>query len=96
MKVFNVASVASLLIAAPFATALCPFKRAAGLGGGDLASLDPVKVRQLLDKLDLRDLPSEHEQAEHLQKRQTATFSEAQEIDVSGVHAYQAPGPNDM
>lgn len=99
MKSLAVAAIATLLATSPsFTRALCPFMREAGTGKGDidLASVDPSKLRQILEKLDLRDVPNNHEEEPGLNKRQFTTFNENQEIDVSGVHAWAPPGPNDL
>jgi hypothetical protein len=82
----------SLAVWSEHASAMCPFKREAGLAEGSEAAVDPEKLRKLLERLDV-ELPKDSEV-----KRQApfTTFNVNQEIDVTGQHAWQPPGPTDM
>lgn len=75
-----------LLLTAGYSLALCPFKR------GDY-EIPEDKVAELLAKVN-QHVPSKDESLP--EKRDTPFDPEEQFIDVSGEHAWQPPGPNDM
>lgn len=77
---------APLLLAAGSSFALCPFKR------GDHEIPDEELARLLAETK--HHVPAQ-DTADRV-KRSTPFDREAQLIDVSGEHAWQPPGPNDM
>lgn len=76
-----------LLSALKLSAALCPFKR----GDSGAFDLPEDKVAEIIARV------NEHVTPEEAPKQKRASFDpESQLIDVSGDHAWQAPGPHDM
>lgn len=76
----------AFLSAIGLSSAFCPFKRDAN------PDISPDQVAEILARINA-NLPEVHEEKE---KRQTGFDPAAQHIDVTGDHAWQAPGPHDM
>ena len=78
----------STVLLATWATpsfALCPFAKRAF---GDPSLFDGVSKE--------RDVLTENDKRQTIGHPPLITFSEQQEIDVTGVHAWVTPGPNDI
>lgn len=78
------------LAVARLSVGMCPFRREAA--GSPIGDISEERLAEILARINV-ELPDHFPHEE--EKRATGFDPVGQRIDVSGQHAWQAPGPND-